>query len=91
MEAAIHDMVRMLEPLAFEVPAFDLEIEERDPKKFIEDLSPLWPTFAGINLEDIKAPQCFEIEEGLRARMPIPVWASIRWTASASTMPACTP
>ena len=56
------------------IDVFDIEIEERDPKKFIEVVSPLWPTFGGINLEDIKAPECFEIEEGLRARMPIPVF-----------------
>ncbi|HZY69249.1 MAG TPA: malic enzyme-like NAD(P)-binding protein, partial [Devosia sp.] len=56
------------------IDVFDIEIEERDPQKFIEVVSPLWPTFGGINLEDIKAPECFEIEEGLRARMPIPVF-----------------
>ncbi len=56
------------------IDVFDIEIEERDPKKFIEVVSPLWPTFGGINLEDIRAPECFEIEEGLRARMPIPVF-----------------
>ena len=56
------------------IDVFDIEIEERDPKKFIEVVSPLWPTFGGINLEDIKAPECFEIEEELRARMPIPVF-----------------
>jgi malate dehydrogenase (oxaloacetate-decarboxylating)(NADP+) len=56
------------------IDVFDIEIEERDPKKFIEVVAPLWPTFGGINLEDIKAPECFEIEEGLRARMPIPVF-----------------
>ncbi|MDR3470986.1 MAG: NADP-dependent malic enzyme [Devosia sp.] len=56
------------------IDVFDIEIEERDPKKFIEVVAPLWPTFGGINLEDIKAPDCFEIEEELRARMPIPVF-----------------
>ena len=56
------------------IDVFDIEIEERDPKKFIEVVAPLWPTFGGINLEDIKAPECFEIEEALRARMPIPVF-----------------
>ncbi len=56
------------------IDVFDIEIEERDPKKFIEVVAPLWPTFGGINLEDIKAPDCFEIEEALRARMPIPVF-----------------
>jgi len=56
------------------IDVFDIEIEERDPKKLIEVIAPLWPTFGGINLEDIRAPDCFEIEEGLRARMPIPVF-----------------
>jgi malate dehydrogenase (oxaloacetate-decarboxylating)(NADP+) len=56
------------------IDVFDIEIEERDPKKFIEVVAPLWPTFGGINLEDIRAPDCFEIEEGLRSRMPIPVF-----------------
>ncbi|HVX82161.1 MAG TPA: NADP-dependent malic enzyme [Devosiaceae bacterium] len=56
------------------IDVFDIEIEERDPKKFIEVVAPLWPTFGGINLEDIRAPDCFEIEEALRARMPIPVF-----------------
>jgi malate dehydrogenase (oxaloacetate-decarboxylating)(NADP+) len=56
------------------IDVFDIEIEERDPKKFIEVVAPLEPTFGGINLEDIKAPDCFEIEEALRARMKIPVF-----------------
>ena len=56
------------------IDVFDIEIEERDPKKFIEIVAPLEPTFGGINLEDIKAPECFEIEEALRARMNIPVF-----------------
>ena len=56
------------------IDVFDIEIEERDPKKFIEIVAPLEPTFGGINLEDIKAPECFEIEEALRERMKIPVF-----------------
>jgi len=56
------------------IDVFDIEIDERDPKKFIEVVAPLEPTFGGINLEDIKAPDCFEIEEALRARMNIPVF-----------------
>jgi malate dehydrogenase (oxaloacetate-decarboxylating)(NADP+) len=56
------------------IDVFDIEIDERDPKKFIEVVAPLEPTFGGINLEDIKAPDCFEIEEALRARMRIPVF-----------------
>src|SRR2546430_15620270 len=54
------------------IDVFDIEIDERDPKKFIEVVAPLEPTFGGINLEDIRAPDCFEIEEALRARMKIP-------------------
>ncbi|MFN4209534.1 MAG: phosphate acyltransferase, partial [Devosia sp.] len=56
------------------IDVFDLEIDEIDPTKFIDAVAPLWPTFGGINLEDIRAPDCFEIEEALRARMPIPVF-----------------
>ena len=56
------------------IDVFDLEIDETDPQKFIDAVSPLWPTFGGINLEDIRAPDCFEIEETLRERMPIPVF-----------------
>ncbi|HQZ13000.1 MAG TPA: malic enzyme-like NAD(P)-binding protein, partial [Devosia sp.] len=56
------------------IDVFDIEIDETDPKKFIEVVRPLEPTFGGINLEDIKAPECFEIEEELRARMRIPVF-----------------
>ncbi|KKC39860.1 malic enzyme [Devosia epidermidihirudinis] len=56
------------------IDVFDLEIDELDPKKFVDAVAPLWPTFGGINLEDIRAPDCFEIEEALRERMPIPVF-----------------
>jgi malate dehydrogenase (oxaloacetate-decarboxylating)(NADP+) len=56
------------------IDVFDIEIDETDPKKFIEVVRPLEPTFGGINLEDIKAPECFEIEEALRERMNIPVF-----------------
>ncbi len=56
------------------IDVFDIEIAETNPGKFIEAVAPLWPTFGGINLEDIKAPDCFEIEEALRERMPIPVF-----------------
>jgi len=56
------------------IDVFDIEVDERDPKKFIEVVRPLEPTFGGINLEDIKAPECFEIEEALRSRMNIPVF-----------------
>ncbi len=57
-----------------DLSGFDLEIDERDPKKFIEIVAALEPTFGGINLEDIRAPECFEIENALRKRMSIPVF-----------------
>jgi len=56
------------------IDVFDIEVDQVDPKKFIEVVVPLEPTFGGINLEDIRAPDCFEIEEALRARMKIPVF-----------------
>ncbi len=56
------------------VDVFDLEIDERDPERLVEIVAALEPTFGGINLEDIKAPECFEIERQLRARMRIPVF-----------------
>ncbi|KKB09108.1 NADP-dependent malic enzyme [Devosia chinhatensis] len=56
------------------IDSIDIEVNEQDPKKFIEIVAPLEPTFGGINLEDIKAPECFEIEEVLRERMNIPVF-----------------
>ena len=52
---------------------FDIEVNEKDPKKFIEIVKALAPTFGGINLEDIKAPECFEIEERLKEECDIPV------------------
>lgn len=55
------------------IDAFDLEIDERDPEAFIRIVKALAPTFGGINLEDIKAPECFEIDERLRAELDIPV------------------
>ena len=56
------------------IDSIDLEVNEQDPKRFIEIVAPLEPSFGGINLEDIKAPECFEIEEALRERMNIPVF-----------------
>lgn len=53
--------------------AFDLEIDEKNPQEFIKTVARLSPTFGGINLEDIKAPECFEIEKELRSRLDIPV------------------
>jgi len=57
-----------------DIDVFDLEVDARDPKAFIEVVAALEPTFGGINLEDIKAPECFEIEVALRKRMKIPVF-----------------
>jgi malate dehydrogenase (oxaloacetate-decarboxylating)(NADP+) len=57
-----------------DVNAFDLEVDENDPDKFIDIVASLEPTFGGINLEDIKAPECFYIEEQLQQRMNIPVF-----------------
>lgn len=56
------------------IDVFDLEIDERDPEKLVEIISSLEPTFGGINLEDIKAPECFEVERKLREKMKIPVF-----------------
>ncbi|HKB83999.1 MAG TPA: NADP-dependent malic enzyme [Burkholderiales bacterium] len=56
------------------IDVFDIEINERDPDKLVEIIASLEPTFGGINLEDIKAPECFYIEKQLRSRMKIPVF-----------------
>ena len=56
------------------IDVFDIEIDEIDPEKFIEIVKSLEPTFGGINLEDIKAPECFRIENGLKELMNIPVF-----------------
>ena len=55
------------------IDVFDIEVDELDPDKFVDIVASLEPTFGGINLEDIKAPECFEIECKLRERMSIPV------------------
>ena len=57
-----------------DIDVFDIEIDEKDPQKFIDTVARLEPTFGGINLEDIKAPECFIIEKGLKERMKIPVF-----------------
>jgi malate dehydrogenase (oxaloacetate-decarboxylating)(NADP+) len=56
------------------IDVFDIEIDEADPDKLIDIIASLEPTFGGINLEDIKAPECFHIEKTLRQRMNIPVF-----------------
>lgn len=55
------------------IDVFDIEINEKDPEKFIEAVKAIAPTFGGINLEDIKAPECFEIEQRLKEELDIPV------------------
>lgn len=55
------------------VDAFDIEVDEKDPEKFIQAVKAIAPTFGGINLEDIKAPECFEIERRLKEELDIPV------------------
>ncbi len=57
-----------------DIDVFDIEVDETDPDRFIEIVAALEPTFGGINLEDIKAPECFYIEEELKKRMQIPVF-----------------
>ncbi len=56
------------------IDVFDIEIDERDPDKLVDIIASLEPTFGGINLEDIKAPECFIVERKLRERMSIPVF-----------------
>jgi malate dehydrogenase (oxaloacetate-decarboxylating)(NADP+) len=56
------------------IDVFDIEIDERDPEKLVDIIAALEPSFGGINLEDIKAPECFIVEQKLRARMKIPVF-----------------
>ena len=56
-----------------DIDVFDIEINETDPQKFVDIVAALEPTFGGINLEDIKSPECFEIEQQLRDRLKIPV------------------
>lgn len=55
------------------IDVFDIEVDEKDPEKFIQAVKAIAPTFGGINLEDIKAPECFEIEEKLKKELDIPV------------------
>lgn len=55
------------------IDVFDIEVDEKDPEKFIQTVKAIAPTFGGINLEDIKAPECFEIERRLEAELDIPV------------------
>lgn len=56
-----------------DIDVFDIEIDEKDPEKFVQIVKALQPTFGGINLEDIKAPECFYIEQELKKQLSIPV------------------
>jgi len=57
-----------------DIDVFDIEVDERDPDKLVDIVAALEPTFGGINLEDIKSPECFQIEAACRERMNIPVF-----------------
>jgi malate dehydrogenase (oxaloacetate-decarboxylating)(NADP+) len=57
-----------------DIDVFDIEINEKDPDKLVDIIAALEPTFGGINLEDIKAPECFEVESKLRERVKIPIF-----------------
>ena len=57
-----------------DIDVFDIEVDETDPEKFIAAVKAIAPTFGGINLEDIRAPECFEIERRLQAECDIPVF-----------------
>jgi malate dehydrogenase (oxaloacetate-decarboxylating)(NADP+) len=57
-----------------DINVFDIELDERDPQQLVETIARLEPNFGGINLEDIKAPDCFVVEEALRERMRVPVF-----------------
>lgn len=57
-----------------DIDVFDIEINEKDPGKLVDICASMAPTFGGINLEDIKAPECFEVEEKLKAMLDIPVF-----------------
>ena len=55
------------------IDVFDIELSETDPDKFVDMVAAMEPTFGGVNLEDIKAPECFEIERKLRQRMKVQI------------------
>ena len=57
-----------------DIDVFDIEVDTQDPKEFVETVAHISPTFGGINLEDVKAPECFWIEEELKRRLKIPVF-----------------
>src|SRR6185295_12537675 len=57
-----------------DLDSFDIEVNEPDPARFVDVVCALGPTFGGINLEDIRAPECFTIEEACKKRLDIPVF-----------------
>ena len=63
----------MLFKIFADIDVFDIELDTKDPNKFVETVKTMAPTFGGINLEDISAPECFEIEQRLRDELDIPV------------------
>jgi malate dehydrogenase (oxaloacetate-decarboxylating)(NADP+) len=67
------------------IDVFDIEVDETDPAKLVEIVAALEPTFGGINLEDIKAPECFVVEQALRRRM------RSRSSTTTSTAPPSSP
>jgi len=69
------------------IDVFDLEVDETDIDRFVDIVASLEPTFGGINLEDIKAPECFVIEKKLRERMKIPVFMTISMAPPLSAPP----
>ena len=83
------------------IDVFDIELNERDPDKIVDIVAAMEPTFGGINLEDIKAPECFYIERKLRERMKIPVFhddqhgtaivVGAALMSEVSATPACVP
>src|ERR1700755_687133 len=72
------------------IDVFDIEIEQRDPYKLVEVIAALEPTFGAINLEDIKAPECFVVERELRKRLKIPVFHDDQHGTAIIVGAACT-
>ena len=71
------------------IDVFDIEVSENDPDKLVEIIASLEPTFGGINLEDIKAPECFIVERKLRERMKIPVFTTTSTAPQSSSARRC--
>jgi malate dehydrogenase (oxaloacetate-decarboxylating)(NADP+) len=71
------------------IDVFDIELAEKDPDKLVDIIAALEPTLGGINLEDIKAPECFYIEKKLRERMNIPVFHDDQHGTAIISAPRC--